>query len=101
MVSDDVGTKLLSLLCNGGEPAQIETNDENAEDSNEIAEYEGIWKSIVLFEPLLPAPLPEIEMIDPVTRFFRYVGHSERFYKSNENVMQMGSYVYIFSKYSP
>ncbi|PSN29663.1 hypothetical protein C0J52_28092 [Blattella germanica] len=68
--ADDIGTNLPSFVedpCNEGEPAHFEENDENSEDFNEIAEYEGIWKSNNIFEPLLPAPLPDIEMIDPVT----------------------------------
>ena len=80
VVSDyvnDVETNWPSLvesLCNGGEPALIQENDGNAEDSNEIAEYEGIWKSNNIFEPLLLATLPDFEMTDLVTRFIRHVG---------------------------
>ncbi|KAJ9587907.1 hypothetical protein L9F63_018659, partial [Diploptera punctata] len=81
---DVVETSLVHVPYTNREPEEVEasTEEENPEceeDSNEITEYEGIWKRNHIFEPLPPAPLPDhvpdTEMIDPISRFFRYVGN--------------------------
>ncbi|KAJ9581014.1 hypothetical protein L9F63_023801, partial [Diploptera punctata] len=79
--NDVVETSLVHVPYTNKEPEEIEAsaeeeNPECEEDSNEITEYEGIWKrnDIFLQHPY-QTMLPETEMIDPISRFFRYVGN--------------------------